>query len=199
MKKTYWLLPLFLVACKNDKPQQSTIFGSDNEEESVYQEEPAPSAIPQEDAAAEQEKIQFTDEQYIDLELPDAMGNMKSLSSYVKKNKVTLINCWANWCRPSIDEMPQLAQLYRKYHSLGLEMVGVSFDSDPRSWEVSVKIHDMVWPQFCEMMGRNNQVSRAYGVKDLPYTILIDRKGKILARGLHGEKLTNAVAKAIRR
>lgn len=193
MKRVYWALPLalLLAACKNDKPQNgSTIFGNgDGESTELVNEEGETEDLP-----AEQPN---KGHQYTDLTMPTLQGEMKSLSYYVKQNKVTVIDCWASWCRPCIEEMPNIARLYRKYHDLGVGVVGVSFDSDPRAWNTAVKMHDMVWPQLGELNGWNNQMSHVYGVKGIPHTIIINRKGEIVAEGLRGEALINAVAKEL--
>lgn len=195
MKKAYWALSLCLLfaACKNDKPQESNIFGNG-------------------EAGAESEKLEVTDENgdiqeqdrpqnigkyFTDLTMPTLEGGKAKLSDFVKKNKVTIVDCWASWCRPCMAEMPNIAMLYRKYHQLGVEVVGVSFDEDQTAWNATVKNHDMVWPQLSELKGWDNQMANTYGIHGIPYTIVINQKGEIIAEGLRGEDLINAVAKAL--
>lgn len=193
MKKTYWLLPLLLAACKNDKPAQSTIFGNDEEENTEFVEERGTDNL----AENEEDTTSAKDTKYTDLEMPNLEGGTSRLSDFVKHNKVTVIDCWASWCRPCMMEMPNIAMLYRKYHSLGVEVVGVSFDSDQQAWNSAVKNNDMVWPQLSELNGWDNQMCQTYGVHGIPYTIIINQKGEIIGRELKGEKLISAVAKEL--
>lgn len=194
MKKIYWVLPLFLAACKNEKPeQQSTIFGGGDDAEIVESVDHDGNKM----EAAETWTAENVGEKFIDLTLPRLEGGEASLSSFVSNNKVTVIDCWASWCGPCMAEMPNIAMLYRKYHSLGVEVVGVSFDEDQRDWNNTVRIHDMIWPQLGELKGWDNQFAQAFGVNAIPHTIVINQKGEIVARGLRGEKLIDAVAKAL--
>ncbi len=194
MRKVYWVLPLFLTACKNDKQENgSVIFGN----QPVTEEMRETGSIADAGLASNQES-QHAGEQYTDLTLPRLEGGEARLSDYISHNKVTIIDCWASWCHPCMNEMPNIAMLYRKYHNLGLEIVGVSFDEDQRSWNSAVKNHDMVWPQLGELKGWDNQMAATYGVTSIPHTIVINKDGRILARGLRGEDLLNAVANALK-
>ena len=184
---------MFLVACKNEKPAQSTIFGGGEEEEVTG------SVDLESNETSEEQTWDAEDvgEKYVDLTLPRLEGGEASLSDFISRNKVTVIDCWASWCGPCMAEMSNIAMIYRKYHSLGVEVVGVSFDEDQRAWNNCVKNHDMIWPQLGELKGWNNQVAETYGVKSIPHTIVVNQKGEIVARGLRGEKLIDAVAKVI--
>ena len=171
---------------------QSTIFGSDDEETTEFLENA------NDDVAEEKEETSSAkDTKYTDLEMPRLEGGTARLSDFVKNNKVTVIDCWASWCRPCMEEMPNIAMLYRKYHSLGVEVVGVSFDSEQQAWNSAVKNNDMVWPQLSELKGWHNQMCQTYGVHGIPSTIIINQKGEIVGRELKGEKLVNAVAKEL--
>jgi len=191
MKKIYWILPLFLVACKNDKVANSNIFGNEEERTEEINE------IGESEAQIIDELNQSIGKQYTDLEIPNMKGGTSKLSDYIGKNKVTVIDCWASWCRPCMEEMPNIARLYRKYHNLGVEIVGISFDNDAQAWHNAVKINDMVWPQLSELNGWDNQMFKVYGVQGIPCTFVINQAGEIVAEGLRGEDLINAVAKEL--
>lgn len=191
MKKIFWLLPLLLIACRGDKKQtDSTIFGNEEEESQVV--------VADDVEADEVEETPNLGKQYTDIEMPKLEGGTARLSDYVRKNKVTVIDCWASWCKPCIEEMPNLATLYRKYQQFGVCVVGVNFDVDFRAWNNTVKIHDMVWPQLGEVKGWNNQMRSVYEVKSIPHTLVIKQNGEIVAEGVRGEALIEAVAKALR-
>ena len=190
MKNAYWLLPLLFIACKKDKPSNSTIFGNGDDLDTEL--------IEGDGKDDEEGNAPNVGKQYTDLELPTIEGEWVKLSDFVTKNKVTVVHCWASWNQASIEELPHLAQLYRKYHPLGVEVVGISIDTDYRAWNNSTKIHDMVWPQLGEQMGWNNHMFHAYNIEDIPHTIVIKGNGEIVAEGVKGESLINAVAKALK-
>lgn len=195
MKKSlFLLLPFIMAACKNEKTGESAIFGNGNDDENntEVQGRDANNGI-QSIISGNLNEGAY----YVDLTLPNIDGGTSKLSDFVSKNKVTLIDCWATWCGPCMEEMPTIAQINRKYSQLGVGVVGISFDTDRRAWETKVKINDMTWPQLSELKGWNNQMAEVYGIDAIPHTILINREGKILARGLRGEALINAIAKAL--
>jgi len=195
MKKAIWILPLVLLAaCKNDKPNQSTIFGNGNDVESNELGDSEQQII---DELNQSARAQNVGNHYTDLELPLLGGGTARLSDYISRNKITVIDCWASWCRPCMEEMPNVARLYRKYHSLGVEVVGVSFDEDETAWNSAVKNNDMIWPQMGELKGWDNQMFNVYGVHGIPHTIIVNQKGKIVAENVRGEALINAVAKEL--
>jgi len=107
-------------------------------------------------------------------------GSDISLNSIIKKNKVVLIDFWASWCGPCRNQNPHLKQLYRKYHSKGFEVIGVSEDeySDMYKWKNAISNDQLPWIQLID---DNKRVARMFGVKGIPHTVLLDaRRGIIL-------------------
>ncbi len=94
--------------------------------------------------------------------------------------KVIVLNFWATWCPPCRDEMPALERVYRRFRDRGLVVLAVSLDADG---ETSVpgflKERDFTFPVALDPGMR---VAGQYGVRALPATFLIDRKGRIIAR-----------------
>lgn len=108
------------------------------------------------------------------------------------KGKLVLIDCWATWCEPCIKGMPQLRELYDRYHSKGLEIIGISMD-EASAYERVVKVidrHGMVWPQHFEGKGfRENSFSKSQDVKVLPALFLLNTKGEVIYRSAHDKRL----------
>lgn len=193
MKKILLTIPFFLLSCQNNKKNtNSTIFGNDNNESNMEIIDGSDN-----DEVQEIETEQFAGNKYIDLEIPNITGGTLRISDYVNKNKITVIDCWASWCKPCMIEMPNIARLYRKYHNLGVEIIGISFDEDAKMWNAAVKNNDMVWPQLSELKGWDNQMFNVYGIHAIPHTIIINNKGDIVGQGLRGEDLINAIAKEL--
>ena len=131
---------------------------------------------------------------FINVSIPDINGQTLDLRNIVENNKLTLVDCWASWCGPCCMEMPNVVDLYAKYKSKGLEIVGISFDKDKNSWKKAVKEMNMTWPQVSELKSWDNEMAQLYGISSIPYTILIDQKGTIVAKQLRGEELERFVA-----
>lgn len=130
---------------------------------------------------------------FINTKLPDMNGGMLNLSDVIKANRLTLIDCWASWCGPCKREMPHVSELYAKYHKSGLEIIGISFDEDEDAWHNAVKELHMTWPQVSELKGWDNIIRNQYNISFIPYTILVDQNGVIIATELRGNNLEEVI------
>lgn len=131
----------------------------------------------------------FVGKQYIDLKGDNPEGKEISLSSYVGKNKLVLIDFWASWCGPCIKEMPNVVAAYNKYKGKGFEIVGVSLDEEKSAWVNAIKKLNMAWPQMSDLKGWQSQLGAAYQVSSIPFTLLVDQEGRIIAENLRGSQL----------
>jgi peroxiredoxin len=116
------------------------------------------------------------------LNLRAVSGQTVSLASF--KGKMVLLNFWASWSPPCRAANIQLNEIYQKYHSGGFEIFGVSFDTNPDIWKKSVEIDKLQWPNVSDLSGINSPVRKLYNLpENLPYFYLVDKDGKILAKG----------------
>lgn len=129
--------------------------------------------------------------------MPNVKGDSLDLTDIFKKNKLTLIDCWASWCQPCREEMPNIKQLYKKYHRKGLEIVGISFDDDKTVWEKAIKEMELNWKHVSELKAWDNIMTLQYGITYIPFTILVDSNGTIIASRLTGEELAAAIAEQL--
>jgi thiol-disulfide isomerase/thioredoxin len=111
----------------------------------------------------------------------------KTLSPAAFKGKVLLIDFWATWCGPCVAEMPNVKQVYDKYHPKGFEIVGISLDQSRDRLDKYIAQNSIAWPQYFDGKWWNNDVAVRYGVKSIPTTILVDRTGKIRYKSLRGK------------
>jgi thiol-disulfide isomerase/thioredoxin len=137
-----------------------------------------------------------------EIRLSSPEGDTIALSTL--KGKVVLVDFWASWCAPCLEEQPELAVLYRKYKNAvftngnGFEIFGVSLDSQRKPWEGSIKRLNIDWPQVSDLKFWSSQVAKTYKIQALPFNVLIDGDGVIVAKDLHGnelEKYINSLVK----
>ncbi len=119
--------------------------------------------------------------------LPDPEGNTISLSSL--KGNVVLIDFWASWHQPSRITNEILRELYEEYKSLGFEIYGVSLDRTHEQWLKAIEESNINWIQVSDLRYFNSPVVSLYNVEAIPYTLLIDRKGKIAAKDIDHRQL----------
>jgi peroxiredoxin len=95
------------------------------------------------------------------------------------KGKVVILNFWATWCPPCIEETPSLNRLQKYVESRNALVLGVSIDEDPAAYEKFLKDQGIVFPTFREP---TRKLALDYGTPVFPDTYVIDRHGKILRK-----------------
>ena len=130
-----------------------------------------------------------------EIDLPSPDGTNIALSSF--KGKVVLIDFWASWCGPCRKEMPNVVKAYAKFKNKGFEIYGVSLDQDKDRWVEAIKKDGITWPQVSDLKQWDCLPAKQYGVQGIPYTVLLDKEGKIIGKNLRGEELEKAVENAL--
>lgn len=113
----------------------------------------------------------------------------KDLSLSSLKGNVVLIDFWASWCRPCMSAMPELKRLNNTYKTQKFKILGVSLDRDSSRWARTITIQNLNWLQVSDLGYWSNKAAKMYGVRSIPATFLIDKKGNIAAKNLHGTAL----------
>lgn len=107
-----------------------------------------------------------------------------TLSSSTKQNtrlaelrgQVVMLNFWATWCNPCRVEIPHLQKLYAQYKDIGFTILGVSIDNNKIK---AAKMAKDLGAKFPILFDNKQKVSKLYSIKTMPFTILIDRDGKV--------------------
>jgi peroxiredoxin len=117
-----------------------------------------------------------------DFTLPTPAGENLRLSSL--RGQFVLVDFWASWCMPCRAEIPHLKDLYAQYHAAGLEIVSISIDAHTEAWKKAMGQEQMPWKQVMDSYsgtGNYSDVAGGYGVKYIPYTLLLDKEGQVIA------------------
>jgi len=130
----------------------------------------------------------------VDFSLPDSTGKMVKLNNF--RGKYVLLDFWATWCIPCMEEMPNVASAYRKYQDKNFTVLGVSLDRpDTRLlWEKTIKEKNMEWTQVSDLKWWNSEAALLYNVQGVPANFLIDPTGKIIELNLRGAALQQKLA-----
>jgi thiol-disulfide isomerase/thioredoxin len=125
-----------------------------------------------------------------DFTLKTPSGAEIKLSSL--KGQFVLIDFWASWCVPCRMENPNLVRLYNQYKSKGFTVFSVSLDDNTNKWKEAIQKDGLIWPNHGSDLQRwNTPLTKLYAFKSIPYTVLLNKEGKIIARGLRGAALEN--------
>ena len=130
-----------------------------------------------------------------EISLPNPDGDTLHLSDL--RGQVVLIDFWASWCRPCRMENPNVVRMYEKFHDQGFEILGVSLDRSKDAWVKAIDDDGLNWLHVSDLKYWSSEAGQTYGVRAIPYTVLLDREGRIVAKKLRGRALENRVEKLL--
>ena len=116
----------------------------------------------------------------------------KNLGPQDFKGKILVLDFWASWCGPCRQEIPHLKEAYKAYHDKGVEFFSVSIDKDGTAWRKAMKEENMPWEQ-AQAPKAGKDVMKLYQFSGIPYILVLDKEGKIVAKNLLGKALNDTL------
>ena len=116
------------------------------------------------------------------------------------RGKIVMLDFWATWCGPCVREIPNVVAAYNRFHEQGFEVLGISLDNEGAEKllaDVTAK-KSMPWPQVYDGKGWNAAVPKLFGIRAVPYMILIDGdSGIVIENDIAGADLAKSIEKAL--
>lgn len=139
--------------------------------------QPSPEDLAQQARASRQvvpEAAQTGVDALLAMTLPDLDGRPWQLSQW--RGKVLVLNYWASWCPPCIEEMPMFSRLHERYAAAGVQFVGIGMD-ETEKMQAFVRKSPVSYPLL--VGGTSPRGNPGLTVRGLPYTVVLGRDGKV--------------------
>ncbi|MBS1681866.1 MAG: AhpC/TSA family protein [Bacteroidetes bacterium] len=130
-----------------------------------------------------------------EIALPNPDGQIVKLSSL--RGKYVLIDFWAKWCGPCRRENPNVVRAYHKFKSKGFEIYSVSLDRTKADWLQAIQEDGLDWTHVSDLKYFNSQAAHDYNIGAIPFSILLDKDGKIIAKNLRGALLDKKLTEVL--
>ncbi|MDQ6813994.1 MAG: AhpC/TSA family protein [Bacteroidota bacterium] len=131
-----------------------------------------------------------------DLTMNDVNGKPVSISSF--KGKYLLIDFWASWCGPCRQENPNVVAAYNQFKNKNFTILGVSLDQDKAAWQKAIAKDNLNWTHMSDLKQWESASVQAYGFDGIPFNVLVDPTGKIIASSLRGEELVKKLSEVLK-
>jgi peroxiredoxin len=114
------------------------------------------------------------------------------------RGKYVLIDFWASWCGPCREENPNVLVAFKRFKDKNFTVLGVSLDENKQAWINAIKEDKLNWQHISDLKKWSSSAVPLYGLDGIPYNVLIDPQGKIIAADLRGNALQNKLAEVFK-
>ncbi|MEP7238416.1 MAG: TlpA disulfide reductase family protein [Ferruginibacter sp.] len=132
---------------------------------------------------------------------PDLMMNDvndKPFTLSQLRGKFVLVDFWASWCGPCREENPNVVAAFNQFKDKNFTVLGVSLDKNKEAWVNAIKEDKLNWQHISDLKQWSSAAVPLYGIDGIPYNVLIDPNGKIIATSLRESALQNKLAEVLK-